>query len=105
MIDFILYVGYALLVVAALSSLILPLINAIGNPKTLIKTGAGIVILLIIYGISYALSGNEVTEVYAKFGVGAGASKTIGGVLTMMYLLLFVVVVGIFYTEITKLFK
>jgi hypothetical protein len=105
MIDFILYLGYALLGVAALASLILPLVNAIGNPKTLVKTGAGLVILLVVYGISYAISGSEVTDVYTKFGVDAGASKTIGGVLTMMYLLLMVVVFGVLYTEIAKLFK
>ena len=105
MIDFVLYLGYGLLVIAALASLILPLVSALGNPKSLVKTGAGVAILLVLYGISYALSGSEVTEVYAKFGVDSSASKVIGGVLTTMYLLLFVVVIGIVYSEISKLFK
>lgn len=105
MIDFVLYLGYALLVIAALASLILPLVSALGNPKSLVKTGAGLVILIVLYGISYAISGSEVTEVYTKFGVDSSSSKIIGGVLTMMYLLLFVVVIGIVYTEISKLLK
>ena len=103
--DIVLYIGYALIFVAVAGSVILPLINSLGNPKSLIRSGIGVGALLVIFIISYALSGNEVTEVYKEFDVDAGGSKTIGGMLTMMYLLILLAVVGIVYTEISKMLK
>lgn len=104
-IDIFLYIGYALVGVAAISSIILPLINSFNDPKTLIKSGIGLLVLIICFGLGYALSGSEVTDVYAKFGVDEGQSKLIGGILTMMYILLFGTIAGVIYTEISKLFK
>lgn len=103
--DIVLYIGYALILIAAAGSVILPLINSISNPKSLIQTGIGVGALIVVFLISYGLSGNEVTETYAEFNVDASGSKTIGGMLTMMYLLIGIAVVGIVYTEVTKIFK
>ena len=100
-----LYVSYVLLGLAILSSLVLPLINSLDDKATLIKAGIGIGIILIIYVISWALSGNEVTEAYIKRDVGEGISKVIGGALIMMYMLFLVAIVGIIYTEISKAIK
>jgi hypothetical protein len=103
--DIVLYIAYGLTIIAAIGSVLLPLINSLGNPKSLIQTGIGIGSLLLIFIISYALSGNEVTATYKDFDVDAGGSKTIGGMLTMMYLLIGIAVIGIVYTEVTKIFK
>lgn len=103
--DIVLYIGYGLVILAAAGSILLPLINSIGNPKSLIGTGIGIAVLVVVFGISYAVSGNEVTEVYKEFDVDASGSKTIGGMLTMMYILIGMAVVGIVVTEVNKMLK
>jgi hypothetical protein len=90
---------------AALAAIILPLINSIGNPKTLLKSLVGIVLILILFAIAYVISGNEVTATYSKFGVDAGMSKYVGASLITMYLLVVISIVGIFFTEISKIFR
>ena len=103
--DIAFYVTYALLLVGVLAAVVLPLINAFGEPSTLIKTGIGIGALVLLYLVSYGISGAEVTERYADFGVGEGASKAIGGALIMMYLTAAILIVGIVYTEISRMLK
>ena len=105
MIDFALYASYALVAIAALAAIILPLINSFDDPKSLLKTGAGLVGLLVLFFIGYALSGNEVTPSYAEFNVDAGTSKFIGGLLIMTYLLFVGAFLSILFTEVSKMFK
>jgi len=104
-VDIAFYITYALLLVGVLAAIFLPLISAFGEPKSLIKSGIGIGALLLLYLIGYAISGAEVTERYADFGVGESASKLIGGSLIMMYLIGGVLIVGIIYTEISRMLK
>jgi hypothetical protein len=103
--DIYLYISYALVIIAAIAAIVLPLVNALGNPKALLMTGIGVLILVVIYFVSYAVSGSEVTPVYTKFNVGPDLSKLVGGSLIMMYMLLFLAIVGILYTEISKIFR
>lgn len=103
--DILLYLGYTLVIIAFVASLILPLINALGNPMSLLKTGAGIIAVVVIYFIAYAFSGAEVTQAYAEKGVGPELSKAVGGFLIMAYILLGVSIVGILFTEFSKIFK
>ena len=103
--DIYLYVAYLLVIVAAVSALALPLIGVFSNPKGFIKTGLALVGLLAIFFLAYALSGNEVTPLYTRFDVGPDRSKLIGGGLIMMYLMIFGSILGIVYTETSKIFK
>jgi len=105
MIDFALYLGYALVLIAAIAAVVMPLISSLSDPKSLAKTGMGLGALLVIFFIGYLFSGSEVTPVYTQFGVDAGLSKFIGGMVTMMYLLIAIVGVAIVYGEVSKLFK
>ncbi len=105
MIDFALYLGYGLIGIAALAAIVLPMIGAVNDPKSLAKSGIGIAALLVVFLLGYLISGSEVTSVYPQFGVDASLSKTIGGAVTMMYLMLTIVFVAILYSEISKLFK
>ena len=82
-----LYVAYALVIFAAVSAITLPLIGALGNPSSLIKGGVGLLIVVALYFVAYALSGSEVTQEYSKFNVGPELSKIVGGTLIMAYLL------------------
>ena len=105
LINIALMVTYVLIGIAVVSVVVLPLIKAIDNPKTLIGTAIGLGVLLVIFGIGYALSGDEVLPKYVSQGVGAGISKFVGGLLTTMYLLFGAAIVGIVYTEVSKAFK
>ena len=100
-----LYVSYVLLGIAILSSIVLPLINSLDDTSALIKSGIGVGIIIVLYGISWAISGNEVIDAYIKWDIGEGISKAIGGALIMMYMLFLAAVVGIIYTEISKAIK
>ncbi len=105
-IDIILYISYALTILAAVAAILFPLVNSIGNPKSLVKTGAGLLALAIIFFISYAISGNEFTEYQAaEFDMNATLSQFVGGILTTMYLLTGIALVGIVYTEVSKMIK
>lgn len=103
--DIMLYLAYTLVIISAVAALILPLINAFGNPRALLQSGIGVLALVVIYLISFALSSDEVTTVYTQNNVGPDLSKFVGGIIIMMYLMLGIAVVSIFFTEISKLLK
>lgn len=103
--DIFLYLGYTLVIIAAVAAILLPLISALGNPQSLIKSGGGLLLVVALYFIAYAFSGSEVTQEYSKFEVGPELSKIVGGTLIMAYFLLGFAVVGIVFTELNKIFK
>ena len=105
LINYALIFTYILVGIAVICVIVLPLIKAIDDPKTLIGTAIGLGVLFVIFGLSYVVASDEVLPRYITFDVGSGISKFIGGLLTTMYLLLAAGVVGIVYTEVSKAFK
>lgn len=91
--------------IAALASIILPLVNAISHPKSLVKAGIGVVALLVLFLITWSISGSEVTGKYLSFGVDESTSKLLGGSLILMYVLFVLAVIGIVVSEINKALK
>ena len=104
-IDIALYLSYIMVIVAAIGSVVLPMISAAGDPKSLLKSGLGVVAILVVFLIAYVISDNEVRPLYTDFGVDAGQSKLIGGGLICSYLLFFIAMFGIIYSEVTGFFK
>ncbi|MFC2123914.1 hypothetical protein ACFLU5_03800 [Bacteroidota bacterium] len=102
-VDIMIYVAYALMGVAVIAAIVMPLVNSLGDPKSLLKGVIGIVFLLIIYGIAYVISQGDVTSVYMKFGVDAAMSKMVGASIISMYILVGLSVLGIVFSEIYKL--
>ena len=100
-----LYLSYVLLGFAILSAIVLPLINSLDDTSALIKAGIEVGIITVLYGVSWAISGNEVLDAYIKWDIGEGISKAIGGALIMMYILFIAAIGGIIYTEISKAIK
>ena len=100
-----LYFAYFLFIVAALGALILPLINALGDTKKIVRGLIAIGVLGVLFLISWGISGGEITEMYTEKGVNATMSKVIGGAITMMYLLGGIAVIGIIYSEVHKAIK
>jgi hypothetical protein len=105
LIDAGLYIAYGMIILAALGAIVLPLIQSAGDPKALLKSGIGVIAILLVFVIAYAISGNEVTDLYRNFDVDAGASKLIGGVIITAYLLIFIAIAGIIYTEVSNIVK
>jgi len=103
--DFFLYLGYIMIVVAAISVVLFSVMNLVTNPKSLVRAGASIVGIAVLFLIAYALSGNEVTTEYAKYNIDPDTSKFVGGSLIMAYLLLGITVLSLFYTEVVKIVK
>jgi len=102
-VDIMLYGAYLLVIVAALGAIVLPLINALSNPKSLLKSALGIMVIGVVYLISWAISGDEVTAKYIKFDITSTSSQVIGGVLITTYLLMGIAVISIIYSEIRKI--
>ena len=105
MIDAGLYLCYLLLFLAIGATVILPLINAIKAPGTLVKSGISVAGLVVVFLIAYSISGSEVTSQYAMLGVGEGSSKLIGAGLIMFYITFFIAIIGLIFSEINKAFK
>ena len=85
-----LYFCYALIGIALAASVLMPLINAIKHPADFIKSVVGIVLLAVLFGVAYALSGSEVSTKYAAMGGTAVGSKLIGAGLILFYITLIV---------------
>ena len=99
-------VAYVLIVIGVVSAVVFPLINAVSQPQSLVKSGIGILAIAVVFGIGYALSDSGLTAKFIQSGVETeGLSKMIGGALTMVYLLMGVALIGIVYTEFSKAFK
>lgn len=105
LIDIGLYLTVILLVVSLGAGILLEVFNLLKDTKALIFAGGVLVGLVIIFFISYAMSSDAVTTKYTALGVDAGSSKLIGAGLIMLYIFLFVSVIGMVLSEITKFFK
>lgn len=105
MVDTGLYVSYGLFLATAIAAFVLPLINSLRSPKDLGKSAVGIGALVVLFVISYAFAGSEVTAKYITQGVNEGSSKMIGAGLTMFYISFILALVGIVFSEINKALK
>ncbi len=105
-VDYGIVIAYILVILCFSAAILLPIIiSLVSDPKSLLKPIIGIIVLAVIFLIGYSVSGNEVTEVYATFGVDAPLSKSIGGVLSTMYILVFGSIILLILGELSKIFK
>lgn len=105
MIDIGLYITYVFFFVAAGAAIVLPILHAIRNPKELGKSAIGVGLLVLLFIISYSLSGSEVTPKAISLGVGEDSSKLIGAGLISFYIVFVISLLGIVYSEINKAIK
>lgn len=105
--DIMLYAGYLLTVLGAIVAIILPLIQSISDPKSLVKTVAGAILIGGIFLIAYSTADGYVSPKFAAepFNLTETGSKSVGGMLITTYALFVIAIVGIVITEITKLAK
>lgn len=105
MLDVGLYLLYALLTIAVLAAIVFPLINSLSNPRGLIRSGIGVALMLVLFVIAYALSGSELTRPAVAAGLTGPSVKLIGAGLIMLYIVLFLAVLALIYSEISKALK
>ena len=104
--DYGMYLAYIMVVLAVVLAIVFPIIKSLDEPKKLVQAGIGIGVLIIVYALGYVISGSEVTATYIESGVTTESlSHAIGGMLTMVYILMGIAVVGIVYTELYKAIK
>lgn len=105
--DIMLYVSYALVVLGAVVSIVLPLIKSLEDPKSLVKTGLGVVAILVLFFICYSISSNEVLPKFEgePFNLTPAMSQLVGGLMITTYVLTIVALVGIVLTELNKAIK
>lgn len=99
------YACYILLFIALVAAVVFPLFHIAQNPKALVKSGIGVAGLVVLFLISYSLSGSEVTVKYTTMGVAESGSKFIGAGLIMFYIILIITIVTMVYSEINKALK
>ncbi|MFO7823833.1 MAG: hypothetical protein R6V72_07820 [Cyclobacterium sp.] len=105
--DIFLYAGYLLIIVGAIFAILMPLIKSFGDPKSLLKTVIGVVVIGALFGIAYSSASGEVAAKYAAdpFNITTEGAKMVGGVLITVYALAILAIFGIVVTEITKIVK
>jgi hypothetical protein len=105
MLDVGLYFMYALFFIAVVAAVVLPLLQAVKSPGAFLKSLYGIIALVVIFVIAYAISSNAVKPGWAVLGISEGVSKLIGAGLIVFYVTIVVAILGLIYSEVTKAFK
>lgn len=100
-----LWVAMIMVAIAALAAIVLPLINSLSHPKSLIRSAIGVVALIVLFVITWSIADSSVTNAYIEFGVNETSSKFVGGSLMLMYVLFIIAVIGIVFSEINKAIK
>ncbi len=102
--DPIIYTMYAFFGLSVFLALILALVGMVANPRGIKFAILGILGFAILFGISYAFSGDEVLKAYAE-GTTASDSKLIGMGIIAMYILFFGSIAAVIYSAVSKMLK
>lgn len=96
-----------IIVIVALAFLVGPIMSIISSPKTLLKGGVSIAILLVIFGIAYALSSGDVSTVHLNYEIEGLKQKLAFTELGLIsfYIIGGLTVLAIFVSEIKSLLK
>ncbi len=97
---------YVLSGIAIAGAIIFPIVYLIQHPKQLVRAAIGLGIVAVLYLVSWAISGNEITIAYEKVSfTSASMSKIIGGGLIMMYIMIAGVLVVTIASEVKNILK
>lgn len=104
-VSFGLIITYILLGLSVVLMILMPIFNAIGNPRTLLQGLYGLIFIGIVFGISFVFSNADQGAFYVRFGYGPFMSKIIGAGLISMYILLVLSILTMLVTEVLKIFR
>lgn len=97
-----LIISYVLIGLCALTAIIMPLMQAAGNPGSLKKIAISFGGILVVFIICYFIAGDDTLGVK---NITVGDSKRVGAGLIMFYVLLAGAIGSIIYTEFSKISK
>ncbi len=100
--------GYILLLIAAITALVFPLVYAIVHPANMVRGLLVLIGVAILIGISYLLSSGETIEIIGYTGTdnsNPSVLKLIDTGLIFNYFILGLALLSILYAEIAKYFK
>ena len=104
--DTLINMGIGLVIATAAITLIGALFNIVAKPKSAIKMGISLVIFVVVFGIAYSISGNELTPLQLEeYHITAETSKLVGMGLYGKYIFFCLAVLVILYSAIVKAFK
>ena len=95
--------SYILLGIAVLAALAGTALTAITNPKKLMGSAIGIVVMLVIFGVSYGIASGEVLKSYGE--ITESTSRLAGAGLFTFYILLVGAVLSIVYSWVSRALK
>ncbi|WP_026998644.1 hypothetical protein [Eisenibacter elegans] len=81
------------------------LVSAISNPQGTLRSLIGLGVLVVIFGISYAIAGSEVTALYQQFNIDESKSKMVGSFLNLTYALGFLTIGSILFASVLRVIK
>lgn len=96
---------YILMIAAVIGAVVFPIIQMAGNIKAARGTLAGVLGLIALFLIAYAVSPAETGQFYQKMGISPNLSKAIGGGLLATYIVFAGVIISIAYSSISNWFK
>ena len=91
--------SYVLIGLCALAAVLIPLYQSFGDPKSLLKSGIGVGIMMIVFLFGYFLADGS------SVGVDETTSKFVGAGIITTYAFFFLAIAGIIYTEVSKIFN
>jgi hypothetical protein len=98
--DVFLQASYILFLLVVIAMLIGSVSAFVTDFQSSVKSLIGLIGILILWGVSYAMSNNEVTKAYEKMNVGAILSQIVESTLILSYLLFVIVAIAIVVTEV-----
>lgn len=96
--------AYAFFGVAVVLAIVLPVYQAKDNPKALLITGVGIVVIALIFAISWGVASDYTASTLSK-NVSSERVRLSGAIINTTWLFLALAVLAVLYTEIKTLIK
>ena len=98
------YSAYIFLGIAILAAVLLPLYQSKDNPRSLLKVGAGLLAIALLFGVSWLIATDYTASTLSK-DVSSGYIKLSGAIITTVWFFLGLGLVGIIVTEVKSLIK
>ena len=96
---------YLLVAIAAIATVVFPIIYLVQNIKEAKNTLIAIGGMLVVFGISYGLASGEVLEKYIKYGVDESTAKFVGMGIYATYILMAGAIGSIIFSAVSKAIK
>ena len=103
--DAFLYYTYALVGIAILSAVVLPMIHMIGNPKGLKKMMISLGLVVVLVALAYMLSSSEPLAVKINMDPSAQTLKLTDTALILTYILAAVAFISILFGGVIKMVR